>query len=1637
MNCEWNTRAVRREKKELRKVLNRRFTAGLSAVAILAGIVAMGVPARAADTQAECGFDEHIHNVLCYEESVRELVCTLQETDGHAHGETCYEQTVTYSCGLVEEEAHLEHTSECYGEKVQVCTLEENEEHTHSEDCYGQNLICGKDITEGHTHDETCEMQTESILICEQEEAEAHVHTAECYAVAEAATEENLICEKEAHRHSDACYLTVAALDPISLSGNWAADTLAIAQSYFNNGYTQETDADGNPYTVFGEYYNDAANTDWNAYFISYCIDKANENQILVPVASAADDWQTSLKEVGLYAEKNSGYTPVAGDLVFWQNYWPTTQCVGILQSVTDGGWTKNITVITADDGGMNCDGRVASFDTNINDGRILGYARIPNRDGTLEQTVNAKVYTDSTYTVEDTSVTAVVKGTLPVNAEIRISPLTLTEEQRTELSFVGEPQAAYCVKVFVNGVEYTGTIEETASIQMTSDSFGGDMALMPYRLQESQEPVKMEGSSSGNTMTLESTIPVDFAMVGISSIEVTTAEELKSAVESGIPQITIGADIVVDAGNDDIQVQKSVKIFLNGKTVTASGDNSLFVINQGGTLGVDDFEENDLRATISSVSDGYIGVPESVGAARLGTVSPADNGKATLTYYTTVSSDAVPSVQYDNGATIETRYKHTVTAKGMIYGNESQPIFTVKNGTLTISGGTYCGSTSGTATGRAIVQNSGTTNLNGGYICGFNVKDDVGGAVYCAGGQLNIAEYKVGDLTVYPVIAANKALSGAGIYASSTKIEMTGGVISGNEATAYSDPTINSNSGPYIGGGAIYLAEGSGFSMRGKNSFVSNNSAPQANGYSDGGGAIYARHYTEIIINGGYITSNTTGGGGGAIRTMYKHEGGNCISVIINGGYICGNFCQYAEGGGISIHKNTSGYVYGGYINNNATGTERDWGGGGIFNAEGSYLELKNVLITENHAMGLGGGIGGCSTGDIHLAVTEGGALFDNTAGAQKWSGEGSEKREDQEFAKDNPNFNLYCANDYFCVHNSKVEPQMLGRGSADWVGTVDDEFVTPPHATALEAHTVMGLNANPMDPGKMEARMNAKGYINGNLSNVHGGGIMCNGILDVGVPLGDDMIAYMSLSGEKSFSDENGSKIPMSIGQFEFEVYNDFDELVAKGKNDADGNISFDRDLLFLMPRTYTFRIVEKDLKQEGVSYDPTSYVLTVVTTEIPASEGVSANMEITSATVSMNGKEPIVVDINDSHAPTYSLKDFKFTFSNSFTDDASDTTKISVVKEWVDEGYESKRPQSITVNLLQNGTVYQSAILTADNWSLTWDELPKQDEDGKLYGYTVQEVAVDGYISNVTAIDGGFKITNTYNLTSINVKKVWNDTGYENLRSDSITAVLMQNEKEYSRKVLNAANNWQDSWTDLPVKDAEGNHHSYTVTENVPLGYTALIETTGSNVVITNTIRTTSVDVKKEWHDNDNAAGERPTSIVVELYQNGLRIKTDWLKASDNWKLKWEGLPLLDKAGEPFQYSVKEANVPDGYVSKVETSDDSTSFVTKFVITNTWESTHGTTEATTEGETETTTAPTTEETTTVTTSEETTKSSEGWEESKDVTISVSSNKVPQTGHLKWLVLIFAFTGIALIILGWQIDKQNKRRHKGKYRR
>ena len=53
--------------------------------------------------------------------------------------------------------------------------------------------------------------------------------------------------------------------------------------------------------------------------------------------------------------------------------------------------------------------------------------------------------------------------------------------------------------------------------------------------------------------------------------------------------------------------------------------------------------------------------------------------------------------------------------------------------------------------------------------------------------------------------------------------------------------------------------------------------------------------------------------------------------------------------------------------------------------------------------------------------------------------------------------------------------------------------------------------------------------------------------------------------------------------------------------------------------------------------------------------------------------------------------------------------DPQTLSVLKKWTDTGYESKRPQSLSVSLVRDGAVVETVTLdAAGNWRYTWEDL-----------------------------------------------------------------------------------------------------------------------------------------------------------------------------------------------------------------------------------------------------------------------------------------------------------------------------------------
>ena len=298
--------------------------------------------------------------------------------------------------------------------------------------------------------------------------------------------------------------------------------------------------------------------------------------------------------------------------------------------------------------------------------------------------------------------------------------------------------------------------------------------------------------------------------------------------------------------------------------------------------------------------------------------------------------------------------------------------------------------------------------------------------------------------------------------------------------------------------------------------------------------------------------------------------------------------------------------------------------------------------------------------------------------------------------------------------------------------------------------------------------------------------------------------------------------------------------------------------------------------------------------------------------------NGKA-IVYTIEEIKVEGYESKVEGYNVINTHT---PETITISGTKTWEDNNdQDGKRPTSITINLLADGTKKTSKTVTPNSegkWEYTFENLPK-NRNGKAIVYTIEEVPVEGYVSDVH----GYDVTNTHTSETITISgtKTWEDNNNQDgKRPESITINLLADGKVKASKTVtpNAEGKWEYTFENLP-KYENGTEIKYTI-EEVPVeGYVSDVH--GYDVTNTHTPETITISGTKTWEDNNNQDGVRPTSITINLLADGTKkaSKTITPNAEGKWEYTFENLPK-NRNGKAIVYTIEEIKV-EGYESKVD--------------------------------------------------------------------------------------------------------------------
>lgn len=736
---------------------------------------------------------------------------------------------------------------------------------------------------------------------------------------------------------------------------------------------------------------------------------------------------------------------------------------------------------------------------------------------------------------------------------------------------------------------------------------------------------------------------------------------KLKAVGENEIASFYLTMD--VECGST-IQLDKSgsnITLNLNGHKIKYTNKRDpLFNITGGATLTVEDLVKDSVKDSGQAEKQSAGSIPLNDNGQDLhknnygkkAVLTCDDNGIPTyLTYYVTKSVT-------NETSTTETLNAYGANIAGAIVAcdgtNNLKLVNLYNNGHFNLESGTLT-QKQGVHVGNLIyAENGSTVTMNGGYICGADTGDSGAGAGIkvsnCSGKR---STFKMTN----GVIAGNTAPSGAGVFAEdyvnasdankdneSTKgnptVEMTGGIITGN----YTRDSVDG-----LGGGI--LASGGSVTVSG--GYITNNKYAKfcgTDGNGDHGGAgLAAKNGTRVTISDGQITGNySEEAGGGVYVTDVERNGQTSRSGMawlnITGGIIASNVSYRSEGAGIRVGQMVDAMISGTednkvYITNNHCMSRFDWGGGGIFvqgnsNQGMEYtagrLFIYNSYISANKAGGYGGGVAVCPTGKTLVTNTEGTAIFGNNDagpsaqydekdnnGRPHLSRGGNGKNEDKD-AYDSEKFRENGHADFFLAAKAgHQEPlaavigKMLGDGDAGYSGSKElSEAITIPANGGVKIYRSVGLTSG-VTAGSNEAnnaQKAARTFITGNYSWDHGGGIMSNGDLYLGVPADTYVYPSLKLKATKQLAGRE-----LKAGDFTFTVYRkDSDDPIARGvfnpdactevgtaSNDASGIIKFDLGEQFTAngtTGTITYYLVENAGTDSDITYDPAVYEITV---------------------------------------------------------------------------------------------------------------------------------------------------------------------------------------------------------------------------------------------------------------------------------------------------------------------------------------------------------------------------------------------------------------------------------------------------------
>ena len=281
--------------------------------------------------------------------------------------------------------------------------------------------------------------------------------------------------------------------------------------------------------------------------------------------------------------------------------------------------------------------------------------------------------------------------------------------------------------------------------------------------------------------------------------------------------------------------------------------------------------------------------------------------------------------------------------------------------------------------------------------------------------------------------------------------------------------------------------------------------------------------------------------------------------------------------------------------------------------------------------------------------------------------------------------------------------------------------------------------------------------------------------------------------------------------------------------------------------------------------------------------------------------------------------------------------DKIEVEVTKHWVDNNNANhRRPTSIKYVLKGNGLTKEQEVIgnisTDENWNYTFTNLPKYNAQGNEIVYTVDEQEVNANdLKFYTKEVNGFNVTNTFKVpedkVNVKVTKTWIDSSNAKGKRPSSIKYILKGGATQIEKVVSGNNttdeNWSYTFENLAKYDSNGQEYQYSVeeeiTENAHL-YTKVItgnKESGFNVI--NTFKVPedklTIAVTKEWNDNSNVAGKRPSSIKYRLKGGATPIEevvSGNNTTNADWNHTFTNVAKYNDSGDEITYTLEEQEV-----------------------------------------------------------------------------------------------------------------------------